>query len=97
MGLSQSAGGSRSGCAVRHFHKLSFEFIGAEKEKGTVKIRLQMAAIEKKIARARKNLKPFKSAGQNPNPLIAKLESEITADEVTIIELTAPQFKNRAC
>jgi hypothetical protein len=52
VGLSQSAGGSRSGCAVRHFHTLSFEFIDAEKEKGTVKIRLQMAAIEKKIAQA---------------------------------------------
>jgi hypothetical protein len=95
VGLSQSAGGSRSGCAVRHFHTLSFEFIDAEK--GTAKIRLQIAAIEKEIAQARKNLKPFKSAGQNPNPLIAKLESEITADEVTIIELTARQFKNRAC
>jgi hypothetical protein len=57
VGLSQSAGGPRLGCSVRHFHKLSFEFNDAEKEKRTVKIRLQIAAIEMKIAQARKNLK----------------------------------------
>jgi hypothetical protein len=53
----------------------------------------QIVIVEKKLTQAKKNVKLFKRvqtdtlAGENPNPLAAKLESEISAYESTIKEL----------
>jgi hypothetical protein len=60
----------------------------------------QIVVVEKKLAQVRKNLKLFKRrepntlAVENPNPLAAKLESEVTAYEFAIKELKAVQVKN---
>jgi flagellar biosynthesis chaperone FliJ len=70
--------------------------------KGTMKIQQQIAILDKKLAQARKNLKLFNSgesntlAGRNLNPLVEKLESEISAYQSTIKELKAAQLKSRA-
>jgi hypothetical protein len=63
--------------------------------------RQQIVIVEKKLAQAKKHLKLFKrrergtSAPENPNPLAAKLESEVSAYEFSIKELKAVQRKNR--
>ena len=61
--------------------------------KGTVNRQQQIDIAEKKLAQAKKNLKLFKTrmpdtlALENPNPLAAKLESEVSAYEASIKEL----------
>ena len=67
-----------------------------------MKIQQQIAVLEKKLAQARKNLKLFNSgesntlAGRNLNPLVEKLESEMSAYQLTIKELKAARIKSRA-
>jgi hypothetical protein len=65
--------------------------------KGAVNRQEQIVIVEKKLAQAKKNLKLFKRrelntpAAENPNPLAAKLESEVSAYEFSIRELKAVQ------
>ena len=62
--------------------------------------RRQIVIVEKKLAQVKKNLKLFKRmepnarAARHPNPLAAKLESEVSAYEFSIKELKAIQLKN---
>jgi hypothetical protein len=68
--------------------------------KETVNRQQQIIIVEKKLAQAKKHLKLFKRrvsntlALENPNPLAAKLESEVSAYELSIKELKAVQRKN---
>ena len=68
--------------------------------KGTVNSQQQIVIVEKKLAQAKKHLKLFKRretgtlAVENPNPLAAKLESEVSACEFSIKELKAVQRRN---
>jgi hypothetical protein len=61
----------------------------------------QIVIVERKLAQARKNLKLFKRrepstlAVENPNPLAAKLEYEVSEYQSAIKELKAAQPKNR--
>jgi hypothetical protein len=60
----------------------------------------QIVIVEKQLAQAKKHLKLFKRrephalALENPNPLAAKLESEVSAYEFSIKELKTSQRKN---
>jgi hypothetical protein len=68
--------------------------------KETVNRQQQIVSVEKKLAQAKKNLKLFRRtehntlAVENPNPLAAKLESEVSAYEFSIKELKAVPRKN---
>jgi hypothetical protein len=89
-----------------HFSGRRFDCIGPTEgaifsgRKGTVNRQQQIVIIEKKLAQAKKNLKLFKRrephtlAVENPNPLAAKLESEVSAYEFAIKELRAVRPKN---
>ena len=63
-------------------------------ERETVNRKQQIVIVEKKLAQTKRNLRLFKRnslAIENPNPLAAKLESEVSAYESAIKELKTRQ------